>query len=613
MAVGHFPAKGGVAYGNRPWVYAICDVKYKKCGGIKEVRKLTLIAFILLLLIGGCSGCSLIYGQKGPTEEEAMAYVQSELDNLNPQDELYDQLMESLLEEFQKAAPDIELDDTLANELLDVSMSIFDVLQFSVCGAEKNENEFVVFVDVEPLKILAAAEKTNNWLQYRRELYETSNDNEAIMVQTRAIIDFLNQSIETPEYENLITLKLHIVQDDDGYYTCAEEDVDNLITATLVYDLDSIQHAISEADEIAFTEIMTTVNNEPVESVEMTKKLLGEFSESSWNNIWFRVGFELDEGWWFEQDILEEMQESILSDYEGTQLEKFSRALNAGEMVFVVLAYGQDLMIDISIVRRQPYFFDEDMAISSIISAMEQDVNTGIPTLSEGTVAGIPHRCVDVEDYYDGYSLFRRDYVIEQDDYFLIIGIHGYEQKDVLDFDPFYVISSVDEPILEKKSAQNLSESPDEVVLSYEGQEVAIRIYEREKIISKYDDSVYLAWDEGNCYWNLKYSIWYNWDNTPPESWLIEDTSWYEDDGDYSDIYQSEVKQDEVNDLTVKYVVTDYTFMGDMYHHTVEIWTDMGDEYIIFAKYAVDCFEQNYSFPTDEELVKQAIERTTIH
>ena len=612
MAVGHFPAKGGVAYGNRPWVYAICDVKYKKCGGIKEVRKLTLIAFILLLLIGGCSGCSLIYGQKGPTEEEAMAYVQSELDNLNPQDELYDQLMESLLEEFQKAAPDIELDDTLANELLDVSMSIFDVLQFSVCGAEKNENEFVVFVDVEPLKILAAAEKTNNWLQYRRELYETSNDNEAIMVQTRAIIDFLNQSIETPEYENLITLKLHIVQDDDGYYTCAEEDVDNLITATLVYDLDSIQHAISEADEIAFTEIMTTVNNEPVESVEMTKKLLGEFSESSWNNIWFRVGFELDEGWWFEQDILEEMQESILSDYEGTQLEKFSRALNAGEMVFVVLAYGQDLMIDISIVRRQPYFLDEDMAISSIKSAMEQDVNTGIPTLSEGTVAGIPHRCVDVEDYYDGYSLFRRDYVIEQDDYFLIIGIHGYEQKDVLDFDPFYVISSVDEPILEKKSAQNLSESPDEVVLSYEGQEVAIRIYEREEI-SKYDDSVYLAWDEGNCYWNLKYSIWYNWDNIPPESWLIEDTSWYEDDGDYSDIYQSEVKQDEVNDLTVKYVVTDYTFMGDMYHHTVEIWTDMGDEYIIFAKYAVDCFEQNYSFPTDEELVKQAIERTTIH
>ena len=599
MAVGHFPAKGGVAYGNRPWVYAICDVKYKKCGALKEVRKLTLIAFILLLLIGGCSGCSLIYGQKGPTEEEAMAYVQSELDNLNPQDELYDQLMESLLEEFQKAAPDIELDDTLANELLDVSMSIFDVLQFSVCGAEKNENEFVVFVDVEPLKILAAAEKTNNWLQYRRELYETSNDNEAIMVQTRAIIDFLNQSIETPEYENLITLKLHIVQDDDGYYTCAEEDVDNLITATLVYDLDSIQHAISEADEIAFTEIMTTVNNEPVESVEMTKKLLGEFSESSWNNIWFRVGFELDEGWWFEQDILEEMQESILSDYEGTQLEKFSRALNAGEMVFVVIAYGQDLMIDISIVRRQPYFFDEDMAISSIISAMEQDVNTGIPTLSEGTVAGIPHRCVDVEDYYDGYSLFRRDYVIEQDDYFLIIGIHGYEQKDVLDFDPFYVISSVDEPILEKKSAQNLSESPDEVVLSYEGQEVAIRIYEREEIISKYDDSVYLAWDEGNCYWNLKYSIWYNWDNTPPESWLIKDTSWYEDDGDYSDIYQSEVKQDEVNDLTVKYVVTDYTFMGD--------------EYIIFAKYAVDCFEQNYSFPTDEELVKQAIERTTIH
>lgn len=575
------------------------------------MRKSAVIASFVLLSAFCFGGCSLIPGGREPSEADAMAFVQSELDSLDPEDAAYDDMMSSLLEGIQKTAPGVELDNELTNDYLDACIGAFDVLHFTVSGAEKNESGFVVFVDTKPFRMLMPAEQAENWLPYRRELVDAETGDEAIAIHFRAVIDFLKQSCENPEYDEPVTKKVRILRDSDGYYTCSEEDLNDLIHAAFSYDMDAVQQAASEADEILYKEYMTDARNtvEPIEAIEV---LFGEFSENTWSNTWFGIGLELDKEWQFAPEDLEELQDECLQDYDGgTRLEKAAEALANGDGLNVVLAYSPGLMIEMSVMRQNIFLMNEEAVLETIKAAREADADSGIPEMSEGTVAGIPRRCVDVEVYYDGYSLFLRYYVIEKDGYYLIITIHGYDREDTAAFDPFCMIDAEDGAVWAEEPVESLSESSEEIVISFERQTAAIRIHEGEEV-SLLDDSAYLSWDDGNDYWNLDYLILYCAEDMPPDTWLIEDTSWYEDSADYSEIYQSETKQISVNGMIVEYVVTEYTFMGDMYHHSVEMWTDLGDSLILFAQCAVDCFEQNDSFPSSEELVNQAMERVTI-
>jgi len=343
--------------------------------------------------------------------------------------------------------------------------------------------------------------------------------------------------VADPVYGDRITKAVRVFVNSDGILDMDQEDSEALGEA--MFDVTDDDWAALDAfwDE-ADAELAAFDALAP----EQTALLEGHFTDSGWENEWFGIGFSEASGWVTDPEYVYGKQDEIFAAYDGgTHEELFAAAVDGGEVVDVLSADSDEprMTLEAYVFAEAADAYDEESALSTFSEIYEDEA----PEFSVCSVAGSLHDCLDMErDFY-----CMRLFVIEEEGYFLLVTLQGFDWNDLDAADPFYTLNVA------------LAEAGDELVLTDGDQSITVTVPEGEIADTVESDYLSCSREEDD---KLEYTYYSFWLYDSLDEIIEEEVDYYYDyvdsDEDYSDLVRNDLKYAEVNGTEFPYVTFDY-------------------------------------------------------
>lgn len=210
----------------------------------RRIKKLSLIALSLILVIGMLSGCS-----SKPKPEDAQAYVQAVLDvictgdydhSVNIADieegkegELRDSVIDAMLASF---GSEQGINDEVKARFKDSLIDAFSKARYTVGDAvATDDGGYDVSVSIEPLQIFAGFNE--NFENRVKEAAMADADKVAAMSDEEVnafvmgvLIDMINENLADPQYDPAETVTVHygLLDEENNMYGCTSEEGEKL-------------------------------------------------------------------------------------------------------------------------------------------------------------------------------------------------------------------------------------------------------------------------------------------------------------------------------------------------------------------------------------------------
>ena len=524
-----------------------------------KTTKLLAVLVLAAFCLTAVSGCSALAGilKKGPSEEDAMAYVKANLDMMllgeyddstieivgdvytaeDMRRDLIDGIAQSLEEEGVPA--DSDFTERYGSAIAEAMQSA----RYTVTSASKSDDGFTVLVDIEPISVthcMSDRALAYPLMQETIKLIEASStEEEALVHYYSAVAELIEMSVADPAYGETITKAVHVFVNSDGILDMDEEDSEALGEAML---------AVSDDDWAALDAFWDEADAELASLAALTPEdaslLEGSYTDGGWENEWFGVGIYEADGWVMDPDYMYGEQDAIFSAYDGgTHEELFAAAVDGGEIVDVLSADCSDprMTIEAYVFAEATDAYDEDSALQTFAEIYEADS----PTFSTCTVAGSEHDCIDIER--DGYCM--RLFILEEDGYFLLVTLQGLYWDDLNAADTFYALGSTPAP----------SGSGGEFELTDGRLSITVTVPDGETadtVESDYLSCSYEADDE------LEYTYYSFWLYDTLDEIIEGEVDYYYDyvdsDEDFSELTRNELSIERIDGMEIPYVTFDY-------------------------------------------------------
>ena len=194
----------------------------------------------LLLSVAMLSGC----GSKGPTAEDAQAYVKAVLDLMCLGD--YDHSVDLadveegsetavrddvITEMVEQVSANANLDDDIKAEFTQLMIDAFGKAKYTVGEATPTDDGgFDVPVTIEPLRIFGVSDEefenaVSEKVQANAEEVMAMSETEQTNFVMKILLELMRKTIENPQYDEPQEVVVHYgVIDDEGNYGCSKED-----------------------------------------------------------------------------------------------------------------------------------------------------------------------------------------------------------------------------------------------------------------------------------------------------------------------------------------------------------------------------------------------------
>lgn len=562
--------------------------------------------------LGGCSRAS----NRGPTEEDAKAFVKASLDLLcrgEYDDSTVDivdggysveDVREDVVRELKEAMSEegVPVSDEFSQRFGEAVVSVLKDAHYTVTGAAATDAGFTVLVDIEPIS--ATHCMSDRELAYPRmsrvcDMMLTDADEEAILNEYYiSVLELIELSVADPVYREAVTRTVRVFVNDDGVLDVEESDAQALGEVMISYD-DADWEALSDIwdeAEAALEDQLAAI------AVEQAEELMGVYTGSAWENTWFGMGLAEKDGWSLDPDYARSERQAVLAYYDGdSDAERLAAALADGELVDVLSADCDDpyLTIEGYLLAKAVGAEDEESALRSFYDVYAEEAQSA--ALSTGEFAGSSHMCLDLEEYFEeaGTTICMRIYIIGQGGYFLFVTVQGLDWDDVAGADPFYTLTGDEESLASRVRA---SAQGDEIILSDGDHSVAIRLQDDDVLNVSEDDYISSAKETDDALRYTYYSFWlYDTVDDILDGEIEYGYQYLEDDEDFSELTRSELASVEIDGKEIFYVTFTYMMFDQFPCRDLYILYPTSGGYFLIER---DRVETEAPFPQPEDDVR---------
>ena len=206
-----------------------------------SMKKLMAVIAVVLCIACVLAGC----GNRKPTKEDAMDYVQAVLDGIctgdydhsvkfvdmeesdltNMREEVLDAFMDGLM-----GSGELTLSEETAKSFRDVMDKALTKCKYQVVDAVEKENGYDVTVSIEPLKVMDSENlqhELTNYLLTVPNILSMSED-EIMEVAMKYIAEQIDAGLDSPAYDDAVQVTVSYTELEKGQYGVSKEDGERL-------------------------------------------------------------------------------------------------------------------------------------------------------------------------------------------------------------------------------------------------------------------------------------------------------------------------------------------------------------------------------------------------